>query len=150
MYYHIIEYLLHSIGHNSNYGSYIYRYHKKHHTIHYPIQKLLDYKPYKTDYEYNLLSDGFVAYSLPILFLGFINYKVLDYESFINLSVNFILYTYLSDYLHTEIHIKGSWLEKYEWFKEKRRLHFLHHRNVKKNKNVFNLEIDKLLNTYLE
>ena len=79
------------MGHNSNYGSYIYRYHKKHHTIHYPIQKLLDNKPYKTDYNLYIFSDGLIAYFFPILFLGYLNYKLLDYESFINLTVNFTL-----------------------------------------------------------
>lgn len=150
IYYNIFEYFLHSLGHNSKYGLYIYKYHKKHHKIHYPANKLLDYKPYKTDYKFNLFSDGLVAYSLPILFLGFVNYKVLDYESFVNLSINLFIFTYLSDYLHTEIHTKDSWLEKYEWFLKKRKIHFLHHKNVKKNKNVLNLKIDKFMNTYLE
>jgi len=37
IYYHIVEYFLHSLGHNSKYGLYIYKYHKKHHNIHYPL-----------------------------------------------------------------------------------------------------------------
>lgn len=50
--YHTMEYFLHRFSHNPKSG-YIYKIHKKHHTIHYPI-KILMSKEYKTEYTYGL------------------------------------------------------------------------------------------------
>ena len=147
-YYNFVEYLLHTLSHSYNYGTYIYKLHKKHHTIHYPITKLMSISPYKTNYYLYILSDGTIAHGLPVLGIIYLNYKLLNYEIFINISCWLIINAYFSDYLHTEIHTQNSWLEKYEWFQKKRDLHLIHHKKTSKNINMMCSFIDKIFNTY--
>ena len=70
-----------------------------------------------------------------------------SYTSFIIIS-QLLLFAYISDYIHTEIHIDGSWLEKYDWFIQKRNLHLIHHKRTNKNINIIDHSLDKLLNSY--
>ena len=146
--YNMIEYSLHKLSHSSKYGSFIYTYHRKHHIKHYPISKLIDKAPYKTDTKYYILTDGFIAHSVPFTFILFTLYNLLNKELFLNLSLNIIINAYISDYIHTEIHTEGSWLEKYNWFQNKRKIHLLHHKITTKNMNVIDNTMDKIMNTY--
>ena len=70
-----------------------------------------------------------------------------SYTSFIIIS-QLLLFAYISDYIHTEIHTFGSWLEKYEWFIHRRNSHFIHHKKHRKNINIIDYTFDKLNNTY--
>ena len=147
--YHFIEYSLHKIGHNYKLNSYIYKIHMNHHKKYYPISKLIDKEPYKTGYIYNI-PDGFLAYGpslFLILSLLYFFFDVYTYQIFVS---EILFFASLSDYIHTEIHIDGSWLEKYEWFLKKRNLHLLHHKKLNMNINIIDHTFDKLKGTYLE
>ena len=61
---------------------------------------------------------------------------------FLNLSFHIILNAYISDYIHTEIHTEGSWLEKYNWFQNKRKVHLLHHKITTKNTVIHSYPVD--------
>lgn len=50
--------------------------------------------------------------------------------------------------LHRHYHIRGSVLERFEWFRRKRALHFVHHRRVRTNYAIVENWIDRLLGTY--
>lgn len=50
--------------------------------------------------------------------------------------------------LHRHYHIRGSVLERFEWFRRKRALHFVHHRRVRSNYAIVENWIDRLLGTY--
>ncbi len=50
--------------------------------------------------------------------------------------------------LHREYHIRGSTLERYQWFLRKRSLHFVHHRQVRRNYAIVEYWIDRVLGTY--
>lgn len=143
--YHSIEYLLHRFSHNPKSG-YIYKIHKKHHTKHYPISKLMSEK-YNTDYTYGL-SDGLLAHGPPTLTIIILLYYFLDYNSYIKLSSSIIFFAYISDYFHTHIHLKNTWLDKYKFFLKMREIHFNHHKNTTKNYNIIDMNIDKVLKTY--
>ena len=144
--YHMLEYFLHSLGHSYKYGSYIYRIHKNHHTIHYPTHKLLS-NGYRTNSIYGL-SEGVVAYGPPILIFFSCLYFIVELHTFFILLCEILLIAYLSDYLHCQIHLNGSWLEKYKWFQKKRKEHFIHHLNMNKNMNIIDFSIDKWNLTY--
>ena len=81
--YHTMEYFLHRFSHNPKSG-YIYKIHKKHHTIHYPITDLMSDK-YKTDYIYGL-SDGLLAHGPPTISIIGILSLFLDKDTFLKLS----------------------------------------------------------------
>ena len=50
--------------------------------------------------------------------------------------------------LHRHYHIRGSVLERFEWFRRKRALHFIHHRRVRSNYAIVENWIDRILGTY--
>ena len=143
--YHTMEYFLHRFSHNPKSG-YIYKIHKKHHTIHYPVKSLTSDK-YKTDYTYGI-SDGLLAHGPPTISTIGIFYIFLDTDSFIKLLSCILLTAYISDYFHTQIHLKKSWLDNNSWFIKMREIHFNHHKNMKKNFNIIDMNLDKLMKTY--
>jgi len=50
-------------------------------------------------------------------------------------------------YLHEHYHLVDSPLERFAWFRTKRRLHFIHHRDARYNFAVVEFWIDKLMGT---
>jgi len=47
-------------------------------------------------------------------------------------------------------HIKGSYLERFAWFRRKRQLHFVHHLHANRNFAVVDFFWDRVLGTYRE
>jgi hypothetical protein len=50
-------------------------------------------------------------------------------------------------YLHEHYHLIDTPLERFAWFREKRRLHFIHHRDARYNFAVVEFWIDNLMGT---
>ena len=146
--YHIIEYSFHKLGHSRIYGGYIYRLHMNHHRIHYPTTQLKAPAPYKAGDEY-YLADGIVAYLLPSFVILCMLYILVDLYIFLFITLELICIGGISDHIHTQMHIEKSWLEKYEWFRENRRIHFIHHRKLHSNYSFAGLDytIDRVCNT---
>jgi sterol desaturase/sphingolipid hydroxylase (fatty acid hydroxylase superfamily) len=141
--YNLIEYSFHRIAHVTHKYNFVYIAHKKHHQ-HYPPSDLLS-KQYRTS------GEGIVAFSVPSLFvLIFMYFSIIPLETFKILMCEFIFLTILSDFIHTQLHIEGSYLEKYDWFNEIRRLHLIHHKKFNKNLSFGGLSYipDKLIGTY--
>jgi len=51
-------------------------------------------------------------------------------------------------YLHKQYHLRGSWFVRFEWFRRKRALHFIHHRNEHSNFAIVEYVWDRLLGTH--
>ena len=145
--YHIIEYGLHKLSHSRTYGGYIYRIHMNHHRKYYPLKNFTDYEPYQTG-QIMGLPDGFVAFSLPGIFISLGFYQTVEYDTFMIMFPQVIMYFIISDYFHTQYHTKGSWLEKYEWFLYLRNNHRIHHKTYIKNLNMIDPTIDKLNHSF--
>jgi sterol desaturase/sphingolipid hydroxylase (fatty acid hydroxylase superfamily) len=141
--YNLFEYLIHVFSHNK-YGAYLKYYHLLHHKKSYPISKLMDYAPYK--YE----SYSFLAFIPFILLYSIVLYKILMFNNFIIIYSENIILLLISDHLHTNYHIKGSYLEKYDWFLVRRELHFNHHKKLNTNYSLGGISyiFDILFNTY--
>jgi sterol desaturase/sphingolipid hydroxylase (fatty acid hydroxylase superfamily) len=141
--YNLFEYFIHFISH-CKYNSYLKYYHLLHHKKSYPITKLLDYAPYKSD-RYAFLSFG--PYIL--CYAGVLYYTFKLNDGIIIISENVILLL-ISVHLHTNYHIKGSYLEKYKWFLIKRELHFNHHKKLNTNYSLGGITyvFDKIFGTY--
>ena len=144
--YHSIEYLVHSLGHNHRYGYHIYKIHKNHHTIHYPCNNLLS-NEYRTNFIYGLY-EGVVIYSPPMMIILLSLYPLVKINTFLIISSELLFIAFISDYLHSQIHLNGSWLEKYKWFQDKRKEHFIHHKYMNKNMNIMDMTMDKLNKSY--
>jgi sterol desaturase/sphingolipid hydroxylase (fatty acid hydroxylase superfamily) len=50
-------------------------------------------------------------------------------------------------YLHRQYHVSAVWWERFAWFREKRRLHFLHHQKPHKNFAIVEYSWDLLFGT---
>ena len=114
--------------------------------MYYPVNKLMDKKPYKTGYYYGL-SDGIIAHGPIMISIFIISYNILNTYIFLNVSLRIILLILISDYIHTNIHINDSYLEKYDWFLKLRERHFYHHKNIKKNINIIDNNLDIIFKT---
>ena len=53
-------------------------------------------------------------------------------------------------YLHEHYHLNETYLDRFAWFRKKRRLHFVHHRNAGYNFAVVEFWIDNLMGTRRE
>ena len=51
-------------------------------------------------------------------------------------------------YIHSCYHIENHWLNRYEWFKNDKRIHFQHHINTNKNYGIATHFTDILLDTF--
>ena len=113
----------------------IHKIHMTHHKNHYPIKNLLKPTPY--------ISGGGGKAFVPLVGLIYltawlilrsptigIEYPVWMYYTFVSESFLFLV---VSDYLHTQYHVDGSALEKFEWFRIRRERHFYHHRHLRMN-----------------
>jgi len=146
--YHFIEYSLHILSHNYKYGGYIYKIHSNHHKIHYPITKFLDKAPFKSSTIFGI-PDVIIAFGPASLLITSILYNILPTNIFLFVITEIYLLLYISNYIHKQLHIDGSWLEKYKWFLEKRQYHYLHHTRLNKNMSLSGLcsTYDKLFHS---
>jgi sterol desaturase/sphingolipid hydroxylase (fatty acid hydroxylase superfamily) len=137
-----LEYSLHRLGHFRHRYNYIYHLHFKHHKDHYPVGSLLS-----DSYRSN--NEGIIAYVPPILLILGILYTMIDGQIWGQIVIQMGFHTFINDYIHTQIHLKNSWLEKYEWFKKERNLHLEHHLHLQKNLS-FGVDhtMDKLNHTF--
>jgi sterol desaturase/sphingolipid hydroxylase (fatty acid hydroxylase superfamily) len=53
-------------------------------------------------------------------------------------------------YLHKHYHLERTWLVRSRWFRRQRELHYVHHRNPRRNYAVIDLFWDRLFGTYAE
>jgi sterol desaturase/sphingolipid hydroxylase (fatty acid hydroxylase superfamily) len=53
-------------------------------------------------------------------------------------------------YIHIHYHLKDTWLSRFEWFTQRRRLHFIHHRDNTKNFALLEFWFDRLLGTFAD
>ncbi len=51
-------------------------------------------------------------------------------------------------FLHRQYHVRGVWLERFQWFREKRRLHFVHHKRSRRNYAIVEYVWDRLFGTF--
>jgi sterol desaturase/sphingolipid hydroxylase (fatty acid hydroxylase superfamily) len=140
--FNLIEYSFHKLGHYYHPYNYVYYLHKNHHKD-YPMTDL-----YSETYRGRI--DGILAFFIPSIIITLFLYSLLDIYIFKIISGELVCLTIISDTLHTQIHTKKSVLERFKWFRENRRLHFIHHQAVNKNFSFAGLshDTDKLLNTF--
>ena len=62
------------------------------------------------------------------------------------------LFIFVSDHLHVQYHLKGSYLERFDWFQRRRQRHFWHHKHLRENMSLGGIDpvFDHLFKTYRE
>ena len=53
-------------------------------------------------------------------------------------------------YVHAQYHVRGSWLQRYRWFRRGRLLHAAHHRDTTKNFGLIDHSWDRLFGTFFD
>ena len=140
--YNLTKYFFHRIGHYPHKYNYIYKLHRQHHIV-YPNTDLL------SDV-YRGRGEGVIAFIPPTLILFYVLYLLVSPTTFKILTAELVCLTLVSDFIHTQIHLKKSPLERYAWFNESRRLHLIHHQKFSKNFSFAGLShrLDKMFSTY--
>ncbi len=141
----LIEWGLHKLSH-FNYLHAIHHIHMNHHMI-YPPGQLLQKLPY-------LSGDGnaFLPLIIGIVLIccSTLSHFGISKYGVVLFVIECSIYLYVSDYMHQNFHIEGCWLEKYEWFIERRNFHFYHHYHWDMNMSLGAMDrtIDYVMNTY--
>ena len=123
----------------------IHRIHMAHHKVHYPITKLLRTKPYMS-------GGGDLAFGPIIALISGIIYMLLPLKFYLVVLLESTLFIFVSDHLHVQYHLKGSYLERFDWFQRRRQRHFWHHKHLRENMSLGGIDpvFDHLFKTYRE
>jgi hypothetical protein len=143
-----------------------FEYHSKHHWVTYPPKYFFgspehkkavadadaimsDWKggmPGRTPWQHEALLYFFtVSILVGAKFLAGVNNGTLAFVAF-----GYLLMGSIGGYLHNSFHVIGHPLSEYEWYKELRALHYVHHLGTAKhNYAVLNFALDKMLATYV-
>jgi len=87
-------------------------------------------------------------YAVPFTPMVLAAFWLLPFGLFVvhTLSLAFTIWWHV--FLHRQYRVRGVWLERFEWFIEKRRLHFLHHERPKRNYAIVEYGWDRLFGTF--
>lgn len=156
IFYHLVLFLFwfwHYLCHNIYTGE-MYKIHMIHHLVDYPPNKffgdnkqmsLLEIINPKNTTTFSLYHDG-PLYILVIALLLIYKYMNFSYIDIIFMFTLAIIMGFVGTSLHRCFHVKGVFLEKYNWFNELRIYHYNHHLgNMKHNYGVFNIILEKIL-----
>lgn len=142
----LVDWLLHTMSHIPTKFPIlkkIHQIHMNHHKQQYPISKLLQSKPYKS-------GGGEFAFGPVILLLFMVLYLILPGRIIWIVLAQSTLFLLVSDRLHVEYHLKGSYLERFDWFLRRRERHFWHHKHLRQNMSLGGIDpiFDHLFRTY--
>ena len=99
-------------------------------------------------------AEGDFMYVILLLFLYFNILLVLYLYTYITALMFFSLYFpvilifFWNFYVHTAYHIENHWLNRYEWFRNDKRIHMHHHTDPTKNFGIATHYTDLLLDTF--
>ena len=142
-----IEYATHKLAHSKIFGGYLYKYHKIHHYVSFPPNKLMIKKYKEVVTLEQLIIIGYIL-GLFIPILKIYSYFLPKYTW--KFTVESLFYTISVDQLHTQYHLEESYLDKYAWFRKLKNRHHNHHIDTSKNINLGFCITDKIMNTKQE
>ena len=137
----IVENILHKLSHYK-FVPLLYKWHHYHHTIEFPVSKLINNNHTNNSIIYNY----YLYIAIIILLLSIIIIK--DTKIILLVYTESSIYMYVANLLHESYHKNNTFLEKYKWFRDKKKLHLLHHRQTTHNFNLFDNTSDKIYNTF--
>jgi hypothetical protein len=107
-------------------------------------------------YAPELLSDRWIPteqhvtwyYAIPFTPMVLIAFWLLPSHLFVVHVLSLGLTVWWHVFLHRQYHVRGVWLERFEWFRVKRRLHFVHHKRPRRNYAIVEYGWDRLFGTF--
>jgi sterol desaturase/sphingolipid hydroxylase (fatty acid hydroxylase superfamily) len=85
---------------------------------------------------------------IPVLLVGVCTYLVLPVDLFVVQVAACAASFYAHAFFDKEYHVKGSWMQRFAWFRRRQELHFVHHRHANSNFAVIHFFWDRILGTY--
>lgn len=104
----------------------------------------------KSDEFVDLESHALNYYGIPIVLIAAFTYFVFGPMVMIAHLVGTFATFRWHIYLHRHYHLTETYLERFAWFRNKRRLHYVHHRDASVNFAVVEFWVDSLLGTRRE
>lgn len=65
-----------------------------------------------------------------------------------DVAAGLIAFGLVNDLIHDSFHLDSCWLQRYAWYERLRGLHFVHHKNPKRNLGIATLVWDRTLGTF--
>jgi sterol desaturase/sphingolipid hydroxylase (fatty acid hydroxylase superfamily) len=75
---------------------------------------------------------------------------VLPLIPFVSFSMTLLFSFGAHAYIHKHYHLQHTWLERSRWFRRHRALHYVHHRDARRNYAVIDFFWDRLFGTFAE
>ena len=75
---------------------------------------------------------------------------VLPPAPFVSFATTIVVSFAAHAYIHKHYHLQRTWLERSGWFRRNRDLHYVHHRNARRNYAVIDFFWDRLFGTFAE
>jgi sterol desaturase/sphingolipid hydroxylase (fatty acid hydroxylase superfamily) len=131
------------LGHKAVGGFFRRRHVLEHHRI-YSARRLVS-SEYSAD-ERSLTPYYVLPAGALIALLGW----VLPFAPFVGFTTMLLFSFAAHAYIHKHYHLQHSWLEHSRWFRRHRDLHYVHHRDARRNYAVIDLFWDRLLGTFTD
>lgn len=141
---HVVHWALHQ-----NWMGPFKKGHMQHHTSLYPPGDLVSEK-YRSAKWYHSGPLLFAPAFFVIMTVAGVITWFLCWPAWVTVTLCSVLlgYGFFNDAVHDSFHIIMHPLERFEWWKKARELHFLHHRNMKVNFGIAHFGWDKVFKTY--
>lgn len=136
----LIGYLVHRLAHSRK-GGKLYESHMVHHSKIYPPSS---FQSDKYIHEGITLVSWFAPVFALIILLQLV---VLPWTLFITSAVVTVSVSIANWLLHDMFHLNRCWLDRFGWFSRTRRMHYLHHKNMKKNFGIYWFGWDRFFRT---
>jgi sterol desaturase/sphingolipid hydroxylase (fatty acid hydroxylase superfamily) len=127
-----------------------HRAHMQHHMVHYPMGRLVSDEYIKSKWR----ESGPLLFTPPLLIIlcgfgGLLWVLRAPHWTVWVLGIVLVGFGLLNDYIHDVLHIRRHPLLRFRWYREMRKLHFLHHFDMRCNFGIFNFTWDSVFGTKL-
>lgn len=140
---HVVHWSLHQ-----RWSGIFNRGHMEHHTKLYPPGDLLS-DAYRKAAWYNngifLFAPAFLVISIVLVLLTW----ALGAPAWVTITMcgTILWFGLANDLVHDAFHVRDHWLERFSAFREWRRLHFIHHSNMRSNFGIYVFVFDRVFKT---
>lgn len=137
-----VGFFIHRLAHWPGSGK-LFDNHLEHHSVAYPPGKFLS-----EEYLGDILT-SFVPYFIPAFVItNGLAFLLLSWPLGLTVFLTTTLVSFANNIFHDSFHVKEHWLAKFRWHKKLRSIHFVHHRNVKKNLGIYWYGIDRIFGSF--
>jgi sterol desaturase/sphingolipid hydroxylase (fatty acid hydroxylase superfamily) len=125
-----------------------HRAHMNHHQVQYPATDFFSEKYRSAGKDSSAILFGIVFSPVVLAIVGVMLLGLVSLSTGIVVLSSLSLCGFAHDYFHDQFHIKSTWLKRFQFFLNWRRLHYVHHLDMKLNFGIVHFYWDKLFKTF--